>query len=231
MTRRVARQARGSVCAFVALQLVGFTRPAHAIPAGPEVAAAELVREAHAHEAAREDDLALRRYAEALALDPTGGDAYLGLGALRLRLGDPREAARVYDLALSHIPGLPPALLGRAQARRTLGALTEADADLAAYAESTDGATDMKTDGPARDAALRQLAGWYAEEGRPLAQLAVWRRLLALAEEHRDDAARKEARLTVHALELLVTGVDPVREPPREASPVRRGMARMEKRR
>ena len=53
------------------------------------------------------DDLvAIRRYADALALDPTLGDAYLGLGALRLRLGDAREAERVFDVALSRVPSL-----------------------------------------------------------------------------------------------------------------------------
>jgi tetratricopeptide (TPR) repeat protein len=182
--------------------------------------AAELVREARAHEQAHEEDLALRRYAEALAVDPTLEDAYLGLGALRLRMGDAREAERVYETALSHLPGFAPALLGRGRARRALGALTAADADLEAYVDSTADAT-----------AMRQLAAWYAEEGRPLAELAAWRRLLGAAEREVDGAARKEARLTVHALELLVGTVDPVRAPPADASAVRRGLARMERRR
>ena len=68
--------------------------------AAPRTAAAssalELVRMAHVHETAREDDVAIRRYMEALALDATCEDAYLGLGALRARLGDLREADRVY---------------------------------------------------------------------------------------------------------------------------------------
>src|SRR5262249_41928699 len=73
--------------------------------------AAELVREARAHEAAREDELAIRRYSEALSIDPTYGDAYLGLGALRLRRGDAREAERVYSVALAHLPALTTALV------------------------------------------------------------------------------------------------------------------------
>jgi tetratricopeptide (TPR) repeat protein len=183
-------------------------------------AAVELVREAHAHEAAHEDDLALRRYAEALSLDPTLEGAYLGLGALRQKLGDPREAERVYATALSRLPELWPALLGRAKARRALGELPAADADLETYVEATG---DV--------AAMRLLAGWYAEEGRPLAQLAAWRKVLTCSERGGDDRERKEARLTVHALELMVGTADPVRAPSEQASSVRRGIARMEKRR
>jgi tetratricopeptide (TPR) repeat protein len=192
--------------------------PAHASPA-----ANELVREASVHEAAHEDDLALRRYAEALTLDPTLGQAYLGLAGVRLRLGDVREALRVYDTALSHLPGLTAARLGRAHAWRALGATREADLDLEAYVATTE---DAK--------ALRELAGWYAEEGRPLAQLATWRRLLACAErEDGDPQIRHEVSLTVHALELIVGLADPVRAPPdaEHASPVRRAMASIEARR
>ena len=193
------------------------TTPAHALPA-----AEELVREARVHESAHEDDLALRRYAEALTLDPTLADAYLGLGALRLRLGDARESERVFQTALSHLPGLSVARLGRGRARRALGATSDAEADLETYTTETED-----------EQALRELGRWYAEEGRPLAQLAVWRRLLRLAERGANAAFRKEARLTVHALEFIVATADPVREPAggAQASSVRRGMARMEKRR
>jgi tetratricopeptide (TPR) repeat protein len=210
------RAARWVVAALAALASLLGAAPAAA------GSAEELVREAHAHEAAREDDVALRRYAEALTLDPTLGDAYLGLGALRLHLGDAREAERVFATALSHVPALSLARLGRARARRALGAAAEADADLEAYLATNDDAD-----------AGRQLAAWYAEESRPLAQLAAWRRLLAMAERHADRALRKEARLTVHALELIVGDADPVRAALglRGASSVRRGMARAEGRR
>jgi len=183
----------------------------------------ELVREAHSPEAAHEDDLALRRYAEALTLDPTQADAYLGLGALRFRLGDVREAERVYDTGLSHVPGLAMARLGRGRVRRALGALREADDDLEAYVAATGDAS-----------VLRELAGWYAEEGRPLAQLAVWRRVLVLDEEGRGSmATRRDAQVTVRALELIVGSADPVRVPGggAPASAVRRGIARIEGRR
>jgi tetratricopeptide (TPR) repeat protein len=195
-------------------------RPALALPA-----ALELVREAEAHEAAHEDDLALRRYSEALAIDPTLGEAYLGLGALRLRMGDARESERVFDTALSRVPSLLRAWLGRGHARYALGARHEAEADLEMYVDRT--ANEMDPE------ALRELGRWYQGEGRPLAQLSVWRRLLSLAERAGDAKLTKEARLTVRALEAIVAPTDPVREPPggARATQVRRGIARAERRR
>src|SRR4051812_26586856 len=92
--------------------------------------ALELVRAARAHEAAKEDDLAVRRYMDALAVDPTCEEAYLGLGSLRARRGDLREAERVYSMAIEHLPALRAARLGRAYVRRTMGARAEAIDDL-----------------------------------------------------------------------------------------------------
>src|ERR1700722_2711155 len=93
----------------------------------------ELVREARAHQAAHEDSLAARRYMEALSLDPTCEEAYLGLGEVRERNGEMREAERVYSVALAHVPQLKIALVGRARARRSLGARDDAEQDLEAY--------------------------------------------------------------------------------------------------
>jgi tetratricopeptide (TPR) repeat protein len=196
--------------------LVGLASSTTAQAAG---VADELVREAKIHEVAHEEDIALRRYADALALDPTLGDAYLGLGALRFRLGDAREAERVYDTALSHVPDLIIARLGRGRARRALGDLLGGDLDIATYATATGDAE-----------AWRELASDYADEGRPVAQLAAWRSLLALAETTHSRVLH-EARLTVHALEILLGTVDPVRSPPGVASAARRGLARIAKRR
>lgn len=162
--------------------------------------ALELVKIAHAHEVAREDDLALRRYMDALALDPTCEEAYLGLGSLRARRGDLREAERVYTVALEHLPQLRAARLGRAYARRALGARAEAMDDLLAGAEED-------------PAALRILASWYAEEGQTPAQLAVWRRILARAEATQDPHLLHEARTTVRALVILVGPADPAAAP------------------
>ena len=84
-------------------------------------AALDLVAMAHAHEAQSDDDVAIRRYTEALTLDPSCEPAYVGLGALRERRGDVREAERVYTMALSHLPASSDAKIGRARARWSLG--------------------------------------------------------------------------------------------------------------
>jgi len=176
------------------------------------------VREARAHEAAREDELAIRRYSEALSIDPTYGDAYLGLGALRLRRGDAREAERVYSVALAHLPALATALVGRAEARRALGFADEAERDLEEYARAHDD-----------PAALRLLASWYGEEGRLPAQLAAWRQMRAAAARSGDATLEREARTMVRALQIVVDRADPAIAPASDAA-VRRAIASIARR-
>jgi tetratricopeptide (TPR) repeat protein len=182
-------------------------------PARASASVDELVREARAHEAAREDDLAARRYLEALELDPTAAEAYLGLGALRMRLGDAREAERVYAVALEHVPGLRKALEGRARARWSLGRHEEAEGDMEAYA--------LLEGDPM---GFRELAEWCGQDGRSPAQLAAWRRVLDLAVKARNPDLAREARRMVRALQVIVSPADPV-VAPADADPVRRGMA------
>jgi len=196
------------------LALVATLTPSGARAQSPE-SAGELLREAHEHVATHDDLVAVRRYSDALALDPTLGDAYLGLGALRLRRGDPREAERVFDVALSRMPNLYRALVGRAEARWALGFHAEAEDDLQAYVHAA-----------ADPGALRELAGWYADELRVPAQLATWRQIRAMANEHGDAALEHEAQTMVRALQILVGGADPVTRPP-ALDPVRRGIARV----
>jgi tetratricopeptide (TPR) repeat protein len=162
----------------------------------------ELVRQARAHEAAHEDDIAVRRYMEALSIEPTNPDAWMGLATLRMRLGDAAEAERVYSSAIDRIPSLYGALEGRARARWGLGHHADAEADLDAYATIEGNA-----------AALRELAGWYGQDGRAPAQLVIWRRLLAMALDQVDAAAEREARRMVRALVIVVDGADPASSP------------------
>ncbi len=183
--------------------------------AGATSSGDELVRQAREHEAAREDDVAARRYTDALTLEPANADAWLGLGALRLRMGEPAEAERVYDSALRRVPTLRRAQAGRARARWALGRHPEAEGDLAAYAIEA-GDTD----------ALRELSTWYAIDGRTPAQLSTWRLLLTLSPD--EDAAR-EARRMVRALVVLVDGADPAASPA-DTDAVRRGLARVAQR-
>ncbi len=175
----------------------------------------ELVRQARAHEAAQEDDVALRRYTDALAEDGTNAGAWLGLGALRMKVGEPAEAERVYDAALARVPQMRLALLGRARARWTLGRHAEAEDDLGNYAATESDA-----------AAFRELAGWFGEDGRAPAQLATWRRLLAIARDAEDGPLEREARKMVRALVIVVDGSDPAASPV-DPDPARRALARI----
>lgn len=173
--------------------------------------ALELVRIAKAHEVAREEEIALRRYMEALTLDPTCDEAYLGLGALRARRGDLREAERVYSVALEHVPALTAARTARAYVRRSLGLRAEAVEDLLTAA------------GPSEDPkVLRVLAAWHGEDGHVPAQLAVWRRIAARAESGDDAVLAHEARTMVRALVILVGPADPVLD---DRNAVRRALA------
>jgi tetratricopeptide (TPR) repeat protein len=162
----------------------------------------ELVRQAREHEAAHEDDIALRRYTEALTLDPVSEAAWLGLGALRLKVGEAAEAERVFQAALDRVPSMHPALQGRARARWSLGRHPEAETDLETYAV-------LEGD----VAALHELADWFASDGRTPAQLATWRRLHALALASGDESGEHEARTMVRALVILVDGGDPAASP------------------
>jgi len=191
------RRVRWSICLPVLLIALSLS---HAGEARAASTALELVRLAHAHEQARQEDLALRRYMEALSLDPTCEEAYLGLGNLRARRGDLREAERVYSVALEHVPQLRAARTARAYVRRVLGANAEAIQDLL-----TDAGDDVS--------ALRVLATWYGEDGQTPAQLAVWRRITARAEITQDATLFHEARTMVRALVILVGTADPAASP------------------
>ena len=185
-------------------------------PPASASSALELVRMARAHEQQNAEDLALRRYTEALALDPTCEEAYLGLGALRARRGDLREADRVYSVGLEHVPGFRAARRGRAYVRRALGMRTEAIDDLLYESEN-----DVR--------ALRVLATWYGEDGQTPAQLSVWRRIATRAEQSSDGVLLHEARTMVRALVILVGPADPAAAPP-DAQGIRRVVASVAKR-
>ena len=191
---------------------------AAALPAQASSSADELVRQAQAHEAAKENDVALRRYTEALSIEATNEGAWMGLGGLRLRMGDAVEAERVYSSALSRVPTMHRALQGRAHARWTLGHHAEAEDDLESYA-TLEGDT----------AALKELAGWYGADGRSPAQLATWRRLLSVAARGDDASALHEARTMVRALVIVVGGADPASAPVLP-DPTRRAMAQVARR-
>lgn len=204
MARFTARRRLGylMVIATTTVLLLS-TRASHAS------SALELVRIARAHEQAHQEELALRRYNEAISLDPTCEEAYLGLGSLRARRGDLREAERVYSVALDHFPQHRQARVARAYVRRALGANADAIQDLLAGMEEDTGA-------------LRILASWYGEDGQTPAQLAVWRRVATRAEITNDTTLLHEARTMVRALVILVGTADPAAAPADERAGIRR---------
>jgi Flp pilus assembly protein TadD len=191
---------------------------ATATPAAPQASSAdELVSQAHEHEAANDDPVAIRRYTEALSIDPTHAGAWVGLGALRMKLGDAVEAERVYDAALERAPALRAALRGRAEARWAQGRRADAERDLDSYVALSG---DV--------GALRELARWFGSEGRAPAQLATWRRVLLLARGEGGEL-EAEARRMVRALVILVDTADPASGPV-DPDATRRAMASIARR-
>ncbi len=196
------RSVRAPILVLVALAAIALPRAARAA-----TSCEELVRSGRAHEAAGEPEVALRRYTEAVTLDATCGPAYLGLGSLRLRMGDAREAEHVSDVALEHVPALRGAFELRARARWAQGRQDDAESDMLAYAER---ASDPRQ----TVAALVELAAWYDKTRRVPAELACWRRILATVPP--DDAAMvARARTMVRALEIFLGPADPVTSPSR----------------
>lgn len=158
---------------------------------------------------------ALTSYDEAVRTDSTLGAAALRLGALRERLGDREEAELLYGHALGAPETSADAYYARALLRSQSQRRREAMADLA---ESV-----ALSPVPER---LRLLGGWYVEARLWPAALSIYRALVSLAEEAGDDAALRDARLTVAALSWLASDTDPVLSGRTSPSWERRALAR-----
>ncbi|HEY2735184.1 MAG TPA: tetratricopeptide repeat protein [Polyangiales bacterium] len=141
---------------------------------------------------------ALREYTECIAIDSTFGEAYLRLGVLRERMGEPREADIVYSAALGSSETRGRALVLRSHLRRAAGLNAEALGDLEAAIEVE----------PNREL-LKELARDYVESHAWCAALAVFRRIAASAAADGDSAALDAARLEVRALRVLAAETDP----------------------
>jgi tetratricopeptide (TPR) repeat protein len=144
---------------------------------------------------------ALREYSESLAVDSTLGEAYLRLGALRERMGDPREAELIYSAAVRLGDTRARALLQRAHLYRAAGRSELERRDLEA-------AADLEQSRPA----LEELARHYIEAHAFSAALFTFRRILASAEQRGDSAELESARLEVRALRVLAAESDPTTE-------------------
>lgn len=191
---------------------------AHAEESWATSQAAELTRQGDAHAARGELDLALARYLQAIGIDATYGPAYLGLGSVRERSGDPEEAERAYAMGIEHVPAFADALVARARLRARMHEARAALADLRAAAEIR----------PDDLAVLAQLRDAYVKAQALPAALGVARRMAAVAGEHGDEAAERAARLSARALGALVGDADPVRAGLDGRGAVRRALARFE---
>ncbi len=141
---------------------------------------------------------ALREYTEAIAIDSTLGDAYAQLGALRERMGDPREAELVYSEAVRLGDGRARALLLRSHLHRAAVRSAQALSDLEASVE-----LDPNAD------ALAELAHHYVEAHAWSAALASYRRIAGGALASGDRVSLESARLEVRALRVLAAETDP----------------------
>lgn len=174
----------------------------------------ELLASAQRHIAAGEEEIALRRYTDAIEIDPTCEACYLGLGALREKRGDYREADRVYTVALLRRLSPTPMLMARARARWAMAQREAALVDLEEAMLREPGA-----DG------LRHLVAYYGELRAVPAQLRVARQLLAYGEKAGDEAVIREARVLVAALAIVAGPADPVTQPIRPDA-TRRALSR-----
>jgi tetratricopeptide (TPR) repeat protein len=158
---------------------------------------------------------ALSSYDEAVRTDATLGAAALRLGSLRERMGDRGEAELLYTHATRAPETRADAYHARALLRNTSQQRASALLDLA---ESVALAP--------RPERLQLLGTWYVEARSWPAALAVWRALLARATETGDEAALREARVTVAALSWLASDTDPVLAGSSSPDWVRRSLAR-----
>lgn len=177
--------------------------------------ARELTADGEAEQKAGRGDVAVQRFRQAIDVDPTYGQAYLDLGALRVSQGDLIEAERTYSAALEHIAGFTDGFLARASVRKRQGKRQGAVSDL-------ESALDFA---PTNTAIALQLVEAAVQAGNLPLALGVARRAWRVATEAGDTGSAKEARLSIRALEVLLGGVDPVGAANVE-NPVRRAIAR-----
>jgi tetratricopeptide (TPR) repeat protein len=167
--------------------------------APPPSAAVELTRQGREHAASGDDALAMRRFVDAVRLDPSYGPAYLELGAARERAGDWAEAERTYDVAIEHVPHFIAAFRARAALLRKMGQFAREMADLEHLTHLAEGPDT-----------LRALAARYIEDKAWPAALATFRKLRALAEREGDEELVREATVQVRGLAVLCAELDPV---------------------
>ncbi|MBK6691051.1 MAG: tetratricopeptide repeat protein [Myxococcales bacterium] len=174
----------------------------------------ELIASAERQIAQGNEDVALRRYTDAVTLDRSCERCYLGLGALREKRGDFTEALRVYTVGLANRAEGAKLRIARAGALWRVGQREEAVKELE-EAAARGGGVD----------ALRALAARYRELKRVPAELAVVRRIARIAERDGNEALKQEMSVLGAALSLVASSLDPVGHP-EAPDAARRALAR-----
>lgn len=199
MLRRSRMSLRAVLVALVVVASALGPRNAHGDGAAHD-GAEELVDRGDAHARDGDLELAVRRYADALRLDPACKRAYLALGEARERMGDLREAERTYAVALDRVPSFVPAMRARARVLRALGRRDEAVRELETAAR-VHGDLDV----------LTELAAAYVERSAWPAALATFRRIRATLAAGGSSRRLDEVDRQVRALSALAAELDPVR--------------------
>jgi Tfp pilus assembly protein PilF len=169
---------------------------------GPEHATArELVRQGREYASRQEDASAIRRFSDALVIDPTYGPAYVELGAARERTGDIDEAERVYERGIAYAPRFSGTYLARGELRQRRGERAQAAMDFETASRLGGGDARSLQKIAAHEVAVR---AWPAA-------LARYRWLATSAAVSHDLEQEHDASVQAAALSILCAELDPVR--------------------
>lgn len=193
--------------------------------AAPSASAALLVSQGKQREADGDELAAIRRYSDAIAIDPVNEEAYLALGALRTKRNELMEAEGIYDVAVLRVPGSRLLLLARGRVRRLRGYPYEARTDLR-RAWALEGSTSSLDE----LSIVRELIAVAHDQREPAAELLGWRRILAIGRARNDEALTKEASIQARALALFVGEIDPVTIGRTSTEPARKSLASVARR-
>lgn len=207
---------------LVVVAMLAFGPPAGAAPSG---SAALLVAQGKQREADGDELAAIKRYSDAISIDPVNEDAYLALGALRTKRNELGEANSVYDVAVLRVPGSRALFFARGKVLRLRGRAFEARGDLGRawlIEGNTGSAEELEI--------VRELIAVAHGEREPAAELLGWRRVLAIARARNDATLAKEASVQARALALFVGEIDPVTVGRTSPDPARKSLAAVDRR-
>lgn len=195
------------------------------LAASPASSAAFFVEQGKAAEASGQPLAAMKRYSQALEIDPTHEPAWLALGNLRASRKELADAEDVFTEGLARVPLSIDLAVARARVRRLRGLFDDAGQDLR-RAWTQNGA-----DGSPREIAIvrERIALARDAKAQPM-ELASWRRLREIARKNADATLLKESSIQVRALGLYLGPLDPVLRGKASEDPLRAGLASIARR-